>query len=423
MHLDCFTLLLMRSNDIVITSPLYIYTLFFIATAPITIIAQDQSAWLWVLLIGPPWPNYFWLGPYPWLHWNRVPWSVWPLLKIRASTGPDPGSFYCGHLKSLCHSMHLHLFIASIVHELCYPQCVGAGFSSSYLPYSIWPSISSFCLPESSEGMTSLYSVPIIRSHKTCPPSTVWPHVQHTPPICRQFNYAVANVCIYLFVTQGSQSSILWPLPLNTLLSYCQQHVGNPTWPKYSSVDNAISIKHSISGSCRFTDVPDLGVWWLCLAYHVARPCVYEPTTLCSFHTHLLPATLHLDLKKQLFVRSSMHSFAHGGVVNTLASYYHVALPQTTSSWYGECPSWPLPTMVFIQTTPFVWPQMRLSMLHYYPCKPYVEIPVFLYPMVFSWVFTENLFPHFLFPKVPKMLFPKMFPYPIFGQRMTIVQH
>ena len=171
MHWDCFTLLLMRSNDLVITSPLYIYTLFFIATAPITIIAQDQSAWLWVLLIGPPWPNYFWLGPYPWLHWNRVPWSVWPLLEIRASTGPDPGSFYCGHLKSLCHSMHLHLFIASIVHELCYPQCVGAGFSSSYLPYSIWPSISSFCLPESSEGMTSLYSVPIIRSHKTCPPS------------------------------------------------------------------------------------------------------------------------------------------------------------------------------------------------------------------------------------------------------------
>ena len=102
-----------------------------------------------------------------------------------------------------------------------------------------------------------------------------------------------------------------------------------------------------------------------------------------------------------------MHSFAHGGVVNTLASYYHVALPQTTSSWYGECPSWPLPTMVFIQTTPFVWPQMRLSMLNYYPCKPYVEIPVFLYPMVFSWVFTENLFPHFLFPQVPKMLFPQ----------------
>ena len=27
-----------------------------------------------------------------------------------------------------------------------------------------------FCLPESSEGMTSLYSVSIIRSHKTCPP-------------------------------------------------------------------------------------------------------------------------------------------------------------------------------------------------------------------------------------------------------------
>ena len=173
----------------------------------------------------------------------------------------DPPTVVISSLFANTYSMHLYLFLASFAHELCYPQCVGAGFSSSYLPYSFDHPLALFA-SLSSEGMTSLYSVPIIRSHKTCPPLKAFtiqpmlPHVQHPPPICRQFNSAVANVCIDLFWPRITKFYLV-TLPLNTLLFCCQQPDTDPNIPVLIM---SLSIKHSISGSCRLTDVPDFGV-------------------------------------------------------------------------------------------------------------------------------------------------------------------
>ena len=242
-----------------------------------------------------------------------------------------------------------------LLHELSYPQCVGAGFSSSYPPLLIWPYISFFCLSEqwghdififSSPLSDPIKHVPLLKAFTIQPMLT---HVQHPPPICRQFNSALANVCIDL-LWPGITKFYLVTLSSEHSTFCCQQPDTDPDIPVLII---SLSIKHSILGSCRLTDVPDLGVQWLCLARHVSRSCVYEPITLCSFHTHHLPATWHPDIKKQLFVHSSIHPFAHGGVMNTLASHYHDGtstnhflmvwwMPLMTTSYDGILPNHPL---------------------------------------------------------------------------------
>ena len=54
---------------------------------------------------------------------------------------------------------------------------------------------------------------------------------------------------------------------------------------------------------------------------------------------------------------------------------------------------------------------------HYYPSKPYVETPFFL-SYGFGCVLQKTPFPIFC-SQGPKMLFPKMLLYPIFGHHMT----
>ena len=152
-----------------------------------------------------------------------------------------------------------------------------------------------FCLPESSEAWHLYIQFPLSDPIKHVPPPLESFLPFNSVTTCPTYSSPfVDNSIMYL-----QMCALTYLLPKDHKVLSCDPFPGTLCFLTVSSTSvtrpdpNTLVLirlylsNTSISGSCWCTDVPDWGVWWLCPAYHVAGPCVYEPTSLCSFHAHL----------------------------------------------------------------------------------------------------------------------------------------